>query len=475
MLMNWQKRGVVAGGVILLCLGHAALIMAAPLPAVFVVVAVEMLLVVLWHKPEFSIVLFAVDSFIKNMLFVPEFLGFNPTILFFGLSLVFLLAYFIREHRGFHFQLDWSMACLAGFLIVLILGNFYTQAPSWALEKSSRFLVFNSFALLAPLFFVGDPERLKNILLGIVFSASIISAYALASGLETLGEGHIRLSFFAANPIAFAQLCALCLTIILFMLPHSTGIGAKAVLALPVPILILAVIFSNSNGPVFALLLTVVLCLLFISRMTLGRRLQWLVATLSVFIGLYALLPSAYVHRFAGLVEANFAESSSVSSRLAKWDTAMQAFTDSPIVGVGTGGFAALTEAEQDYPHNLILELLSEHGLIGFACMAGFVGLVLLRSYAGISDESSMVQRKLLIPIFAGTVFLLLAAQTSGSLLDLRLLFVFLGMLLVLHWERIEDRADTVDSTRDGSSSEHGSDHAAAARSRDALESTKSR
>lgn len=442
-----QKRFLVSGFVLLLCLAHAALIMIAPLAVVFSFVTAEILLFIFSKKPEYSVVVFAIDSFIKNLPFVPEFFGFNPTILFFAMSLLFLITYFIREHNKFHFQLDSGMIFLTGFLVVLILGNFYTASPAWALEKSSRFLIFNLFALLAPLFFVGEPQRLERILLGIIFFGGVISVYALSTELESFNQGHVRLSFFGANPIAFAQLSALSLILIVFRLNHWPGSRLKFLLVLPIPLLVLALIFSNSNGPVLASLLTFVICFLFISKMTLPRRMMWLAITLTLFIVLYAMLPTTYVYRYTGLIEGGFQDASSASSRLIRWDTAIHAFMDSPIIGVGTGGFAALTDAEQDYPHNLFLELLSEHGLVGFACMAIFLGIVLFRAHQNISNENLATPRVLLIPIFAGTIFLLLAAQISGSLLDLRLLFLFLGMMIALQWGRAENRLHFTGST----------------------------
>lgn len=64
--------------------------------------------------------------------------------------------------------------------------------------------------------------------------------------------------------------------------------------------------------------------------------------------------------------------------RLELQSRALELFLDTPLIGVGLGGYALL--AERSYPHNLPLELLSEAGLIGFLLWAAAFYLTLARA-----------------------------------------------------------------------------------------------
>ncbi len=60
-----------------------------------------------------------------------------------------------------------------------------------------------------------------------------------------------------------------------------------------------------------------------------------------------------------------------VQSRILNYKHSIKLFLENPIIGAGAGGFRILSEGTahfifQKYPHNIILELLSEGGIIGF-------------------------------------------------------------------------------------------------------------
>ena len=54
------------------------------------------------------------------------------------------------------------------------------------------------------------------------------------------------------------------------------------------------------------------------------------------------------------------------------WSQAIQAFSTHPFVGLGTGGFASVNPADL-YPHNILLEVGSELGLVGLVPMIGII------------------------------------------------------------------------------------------------------
>jgi O-antigen ligase len=102
-------------------------------------------------------------------------------------------------------------------------------------------------------------------------------------------------------------------------------------------------------------------------------------------------------------------------------ELAIYAFTmwqSQPIEGCGLGAFAGHSPGGQEYPHNMILELLSEGGGIAtlcFFCMLWFSIRELTRSRDGWSGA--------LVSLFGTS---LVCAQFSGDLYDSRNVFVFM-------------------------------------------------
>jgi len=121
----------------------------------------------------------------------------------------------------------------------------------------------------------------------------------------------------------------------------------------------------------------------------------------------------------------------STLTRAAYFRAALRYFAESPIGGIGLGGFAQrqLQIPTREYPHNLVLEILSETGIVGFV---PFIGLLAasLRGYRREIQSSDSRGRILLESALAVTMFALLNAMVSGDINDNRMVFV---MLPVVH------------------------------------------
>lgn len=81
---------------------------------------------------------------------------------------------------------------------------------------------------------------------------------------------------------------------------------------------------------------------------------------------------SPTINRFENLFETeglNFGGDSAIHTRIASYKIAWEMFSESPIIGKGLGSFNGYNNLEwtkiQKYPHNIILEILAELGIIG--------------------------------------------------------------------------------------------------------------
>ena len=87
------------------------------------------------------------------------------------------------------------------------------------------------------------------------------------------------------------------------------------------------------------------------------------------------------------------------------------------LVGVGTGGYASIATTGALYPHNIVLEIGSELGILGLLAFAAFVISVIVRLLRLIArGGESAGWSGLLLTLF---VFSLVNAQFSGDALQL--------------------------------------------------------
>lgn len=230
-------------------------------------------------------------------------------------------------------------------------------------------------------------------------------------------------SFFLSGPIVFGRLMGI--ATIVFLLNYK-GI-AKYLGSI---IFIMAVAWTQSRAPVVFIL--GVFFLLIVFEFSNKERMWLFILFFSVIAGILILVPFDTIARFFGRFAALYelatsvtehtssapeppggGEDVSAAERLAFYMYSAQVIAFSPL-GVGLGGWA--TALPNDfrlnvwYPHNFFFEIFSEGGLlIGSIASLPFVLFLFSR-------EKS---------IFYIGLFLFLAQQTSGSLLDARYLLFF--------------------------------------------------
>lgn len=118
-------------------------------------------------------------------------------------------------------------------------------------------------------------------------------------------------------------------------------------------------------------------------------------------------------------------EDASLNERFSYYQTALNAFFQHPLIGVGLGGwpvFHGLGDIAL-HPHNIFLEILAETGVIGFILFAFFLFFSLKRLTLAFFYSNWMHASILLIPLFAS-----LNALKTGDLHDNLLLFVSLSL-----------------------------------------------
>lgn len=148
---------------------------------------------------------------------------------------------------------------------------------------------------------------------------------------------------------------------------------------IPLTAFLLALFWTESKGPLLALFFSVGMFLLSNYRLS---RARWALSVLVVFLtGVFLIVD---VVGDAGRLLVLFSfwsdpsvsnESGSIAGRQGAWEDAVAIFLSNPAIGVGVGNWQFNSAyGELQYPHNLILELAAETGLVGLLPFVG--GLV---------------------------------------------------------------------------------------------------
>lgn len=138
------------------------------------------------------------------------------------------------------------------------------------------------------------------------------------------------------------------------------------------------------------------------------------------------------MNRFEKLLDTEdlrFAGDSAIHTRIASYKIAWEMFTESPLIGKGLGSFNGYKNLEwttiQKYPHNIILEILSEMGIIG---MLVFIVLYIFIVRSLCTNHYQILTTHFLLLTFFFSLFLAMFSKDISTQSFLWLFLIFLGI-----------------------------------------------
>lgn len=310
------------------------------------------------------------------------------------------------------------------FLIYSFISLKWSPSESYG---SSKLLIMAPSLLVV---FLLPNFILRNILLFqtlIFYTAIAFIIYIYFSiGVDILLTTSNRFTIIEdVNPIKLARFFGFTIISSIFFLRaiKPTAIP-RTLLVVSILLMFLLMLFTGSKGPVFSLVISLIALYLIEKRIYFGFIIFFMVGVLISLILKYLLDFSTaefFMFRFNIEVDSNY----SVESRSTFIEHGFNMFTSSNfsdlLFGHGIGSFDHIPEIDVKYPHNIVLELLYEFGILVlfifiYFLVKTFHGLFLLKS-----DD---VSKYLMVMI----LFLFIISLTTGDISGNYLLFWFMAM-----------------------------------------------
>lgn len=273
------------------------------------------------------------------------------------------------------------MKILGSFLlligIVVLIFSFNLSDATYALKKADA-LIFGTISA-------------SIILYSLIKRSSIIQASqcVIAAGALVLmatvvykliyGFWDREVVFLLNGPIVFGWLMGMLTLVSLFLFAHTK----RWLYLAAVSLFILAVLWTQSKGPLVALALITLLILgstaIKSSRARYSIFLFFGLIVAVISFGGAASLSTLEDTRFAALGrlatnQLDESDAGSVNARSEMLQQGLDLIMVNPLMGTGFGGWQQATNSEFNYPHNVLLEIFVEFGIpIGILVISGLV------------------------------------------------------------------------------------------------------
>jgi O-antigen ligase len=315
----------------------------------------------------------------------------------------------------------WSAPVAMAFILVALMVLRLSSSPdeAYGSTKLQLYIADNLVFLVAAVFVGASRSSLRTFLLvtlALVAAGAFLLVAELVTGTAqqqysgrfaiTAQQGAINLGRDSAN----GALIAIALILM------SSRLAVRLVSIAVLPVVLVAMLAAGSRGPVVAFLVGLLALIALTAASGRARRQLLLVAV--VLVGAAVIVPilvpgSAIGRSLSTIIGSASGLSSNGRSHL--WAEAYSAFARHPLVGLGTGGFAAVDP--QQYPHNMVLEMAVELGVLGGLAVLSML-IMMLRRFSLLWRATTGSERMtvtLLISLFVSAV---VNALFSGAIQD---------------------------------------------------------
>jgi O-antigen ligase len=313
---------------------------------------------------------------------------------------------------------------------VLLTSFSFTPARQYGAMKVTRFAVFEVLAFFAPMVLLKSRKHLRQLVVTfVVLSLALVvrDVIQLLHPSASVMKGDTDITQIGDG----MQFAIAILIVVYHRIARSHWLNYSAL-----AVLVFGLIASAARSPVVALVITLVLSITVAQPVTgfLSRKRIAMLTAVAAIVAAVALLwmqelPGAEQKvawkeaELESVVSGSLVHGGTISQRINFDLSAIEAVEHYPVLGLGAGGWSVFY-SKQDlprFPHNFILEVAAEQGLIGLTLLLTLLFL-LFRSAHSLLGESAFA---FILPVLA---FVVIYNSMTGDIENRDLWFWF-GMV----------------------------------------------
>lgn len=340
------------------------------------------------------------------------------------------------------------------FIFFLYLSTFYSLDKEYGKEKLFSFILISFPILLFTFTIIKDRNSYKKLLRAISNLAILTGIITLCCIYKETGKFSARIGTTEASEIKFLgvnlsvaiwfgrrMVLGFIASIILMFLEKNKREKnlLKAIL------LFIFSVLSISRGPILSLSI-IILLIIFNKRKKIFNNKIFITIFIIVFMSFFGLIFYKMGNSFIRLFKYN---DGNASSRLEALKKALDNFINFPILGIGLGGYNSINP-QLKYPHNVVIEILVELGLIGSSIIGTIILILFINYYKYFIFK---VQRnQVFLFTFYTFLFSFINGLVSGNLVSNE--YIFFSVVLFYVSKKIlkkEKRRREIESKKDSS------------------------
>lgn len=320
------------------------------------------------------------------------------------------------------------------FLIGYIIVSWavITPATKYGGDKLIEFILVMYLAFMSSFLFYSETEIKKYYKYLLTFNLIILFLMLFFNEISNFAID--RTTIGTINPIWLARFLGEIIILLIFLIKKRIFLVFKYIL---IALLIIGIIFTGSKGPLFSLILAfLIVNISYLKKnVSIQKLLKGYFKILFVILCLIFFVKEVVLDLFSidYLKERFVIENSEGSygdhSRFNMFKHAFEYFINQPLLGNGIGSFGYLFNGYDTrfYPHNIILEIMCELGIIGLTLFIIPIIKSLWKSHKYLKYEQNDYYIKITITLL---IYYFLNSLVSGDLgfSNMRL-FLYIGLI----------------------------------------------
>jgi O-antigen ligase len=383
----------------------------------------------------------------------------DPTLLFLALSIAVGLVLLFQEKL--YLPGAYALGVWTVFVVYMWIGLIWTDGRTYGREKLFLTTVTNTWCLIAgALILANSRERVRRLMRLIVLFAVWLGVEALIAWAHQGFRGRLLINN-GDSYLGFGRVCGMGAIIVCAFWATSSGFTFRRLVLLALlGMFMMVLLIGGGRGPLIAGVVPMLLIAIIGWKLTAAGRVRVMRMQIPILLALLALVgliayaitsPDVDIGALSTLARLRGVATGELVSQsdFRRSFNITAAFTwipRAPIFGFGVGSWPILIHNGdfQDHPHNMILDIMFDFGLVGLAMIAVLFWVCL---------KPITVHRLRTDPLLLATAMLtintLMNAMTSGDLQENRAVFLMLGLLLVRAAEDPDDADEEDDEDAD--------------------------